>query len=254
LQKRIGKFDFKLINKHLNSRRSGMFSKKYLTCILLLAVFILVFSQTEPLVAQVPGILGMPRMDVEFKIPEMGSYAKYKLTDSKTKAESILKLSIVGKEEVEGKEFFWYEIEQTEPKSGSVNIFKMLISGNPQEPGTIKRMIYKSGKEPASELPQAFVSLMNQPPEDTTKAVKPKTKKLGTEKVKTSIGTFECVHKQDVSEGKQLTDTWTSEKVPLFGIVKSTSGSTTLELLEHGTGAVTAIKEKPELLEMPGEK
>lgn len=231
-----------------------MYPKKYLTFVLLLAAFVLVFSQTELLVAQVPGILGMPRMDVEFKIPEVGSYAKYKLTDSKTKTESILKLSIVAKEKVGKEEFFWYEIEQTEPKSGSANIFKMLISGDPQEPGTIKRMIYKSGKDPASELPQAFVSLMNQPPMDTTKAVKPKSKKLGAEKVKTKAGTFDCVHTQDITEGKQPTDTWTSEKVPLFGIVKSTHGSTSLELMEHGTGAVTAIKEKAELLEMPGEK
>jgi len=231
-----------------------MFSKKYLVFFLFLVAFLLVLSQAEPLLAQVPGILGMPRMDIEFKIPEVGSYAKYKLVDGKTKTESILKLSIVGKETVGKEDFFWYEIEQIDPKTGSVNIFKMLISGDPQEPGTIKRMIYKSGKEPASELPQAFVSLMNQPPMDTTKAVKPKPKKLGTEKVKTKAGTFDCVHTEDATKGKQPTDTWTSEKVPLFGIVKSTYGSTALELMEHGTGAVTAIKEKPELLEMPGEK
>ncbi len=66
--------------------------------------------------------------------------------------------------------------------------------------------------------------------------------------------TFTCLHTQDTSEGKQLTDTWTSDEVPLFGIVRSTSGSKTLELVEHGTGAVTAIKETPKLLEMPGQK
>ena len=228
--------------------------EKYLSCFLFLAAFLLVFFQTEPLRAQVPGILGIPKMDAEFKIPEVGSYIKYKLSDNKTKTESILKLSIVGKEKVEGEEFFWYEIEQANPKTGSVNIFKMLISGNPQEPGTIKRMIYKSGKDPANELPQAFVNLMNQAPKDTTKAVKPKTKKLGTEKVKTKMGTFNCVHTQNISEDKQVIDTWTNAKVPLFGIVKSTAGSSTLELLEHGTKAVSAIKEKPKLLEMPGQK
>ena len=232
-----------------------MFSNKYFTCVLFLAAFLLVFSQTEPLVAQVPGILGMPKMSAEFKMPKVGTYVKYKSIDEKTKIETILRLSVVGKEKFEGKgEFFWYEIEQTEPKTGGVTIIKMLISGDPQELGTIKRMIYKSGKDPANELPQAFVSLMNRIPKDTTKAVKPKPKKLGTEKIKTKMGTFNCVHTQNISPYNQVTDSWTNAEVPMFGMVKSTSGSNTLVLLEHGTGAVTTIKEKPKLLEMPGQK
>jgi hypothetical protein len=238
-----------------------MFSKKYLVFFLFLAAFLLVFSQTEPLVAQVPGILGLPKMSAEFKMPKVGIYVKYKSTNEKTKTESILKLSIVGKEKLEGGgEFFWYEVEQTEtqgdslPKTGGVTIIKMLISGDPQDLGTVKRMIFKSGKEPASELPQAFVNLMNQTPKDTTKAVEPKLKKLGTEKIKTKMGTFNCVHTQSISPYNQVTDSWTNAEVPMFGVVKSTSGSNTLVLLEHGTGAITAVKEKPKLLEMPGQK
>jgi hypothetical protein len=232
-----------------------MFYNKSFYCVLLLAAFLLVFSQAESLVAQVPGFLGMPTMSAEFKTPEVGTYVKYKLTDDKLKNETLLKLSIVGKEKIEGeKEFSWYEVEQTEPKSGKVTIFKLLISGNPQELGIVKRMVYKSGKDPANELPQAFVSLMNQGPKDTATAEKSKTKKLGTEKVKIKEGTFDCVHTQDISQNNQVTDSWTSVEVPMFGIVKSISGSRTLELVEHGTGAVTAIKEKPKLLEMPGQK
>ncbi|KPJ66819.1 hypothetical protein AMJ44_07795 [candidate division WOR-1 bacterium DG_54_3] len=232
-----------------------MFSHKFFTCVLLLVAFLLIFSQTEPLVAQVPGILGLPKMSAEFKMPKVGTYVKYKSTNEKTKTESILKLSIVGQEKLEGEgEFFWYEIEQTEPKTGGVTIIKMLISGDPKDQGTVKRMIFKSGKEPANELPQAFVNLMNQVPKDTTKAVEPKPKKLGTEKIETKMGTFKCAHTQSVSPYNQVTDSWTHAEVPMFGIVKSTSGSNTLVLLEHGTGAVTAIKEKPKVLEMPGQK
>lgn len=232
-----------------------MFSNKCFTCVLLLAAFLLVFSQAEPLRAQVPGILGMPELYGEFKTQEVGTYVKYKLFDSKNKTESILKFSIVGKEKSEKEgEFYWYEIEQSAPKADGVTIFKMLISGNPQDPGTVKRMIYKSGKEPANELPQAFVSLMNQSPKQTTKEKKPERKELKTEKITTKAGTFDCKHTQDISEQNQVTDAWTNAKVPLFGMVKSISGSRTLELLEHGTGAVTAIKETPKLLEMPGQR
>jgi hypothetical protein len=228
---------------------------KYLTSLLFLAAFLFVFSQTEPLVAQVPGILGMPKLYAEFKMPEVGGYVKYKLTDETSKSVSMLKLSIVGKEKDEaGKDLFWYEVEQNDPSTGSVNIFKMLISGNPQEQGAIKRMIYKAGKDTAYELPQAFMKMMNQTPVDTIQAAKPKTKKLGSEKITTKGGTFSCIHTQDVSAGNVTVDTWTSPQVPLFGIVKSISGSTKLELVENGTGALTAIKETPKLLEMPGEK
>jgi hypothetical protein len=232
-----------------------MFSKKHLSYLLFLAALLLVFSPIGSLKAQVPGFLGMPTMHAEFKTPEMGTYVKYKLTDDKAKSNIILKLSLVGKEKLEGEgEFFWYEVEQTEPKSGNITIVKILASGNLQEMGTIKRMIYKSGKEPANELPQAFLSMMNQPPQDKTKPAKPKSKMLGTEKVKTDMGTFDCVHTQDVSEYNQVTETWANAEVPMFGIVKSTSGSKTLLLLEHGSGAVTAIKEEPNLLKMPGQK
>jgi hypothetical protein len=115
-------------------------------------------------------------------------------------------------------------------------------------------MIYKAGKEPANELPSAFMKMMNQTPMDTTEAMKPKTKKLGSEKITTKMGAFNCVHTQDISADNVTVDTWSSPQVPLFGIVKSISGSTKLELVENGTGAVTAIKETPKLLEMPGEK
>ncbi len=232
-----------------------MFSKRYFTCVLLLAAFVLAFSQTEPLRAQIPGILGMPKLYAEFKTPEVGTYVKYELFDNKNNAENVYKLSIVGMEKVKGEgDFFWYEIEQASPKAGNVYIIKMLISGDPQKPGVVKRMIYKSGKDPANELPQAFVSLMNQPSKEAAKPAEPKPKEVATEKIKTKMKTFDCTHTQDISEGKQVTDTWTSDEVPLFGIVKSTSASKTLQLVEYGTGAVTAITETPKLLEMPAQK
>jgi hypothetical protein len=237
-----------------SKRKNPAWREKCFVSLLFLAAFLLVLSQAEPLKAQVPGILGMPKLYAEFKIPQVGAYVKYRLIDDKTKSESILKMSIVGKEKLEGKEFFWYEFDQTDSKGGNENIFKLLISGNPQQRGTIKRMIYKSGKDPANELPQAFMNLINQSPIDTAQAVKPRTKKMGTEKITTKVGTFSCVRTQDLSADNVTTDTWTSSQIPLYGIVKSTSGSTKLELLEYGTGAVSAIKEKPRLLEMPGEK
>ena len=251
-----------------------MRSSKYLVCLWLAIAVVLFLAQ--PSRAQIPG---MPKLYGEFKMPEKGAYATYKVITTKNKAERIIKLAIVGIEKGEGglakivsegelmkivdtsglarlvtpkaEDLYWYEVVETDPKTGAVTIIKMLISGDPQEIGTIQRMIVKSGKEPASELPQALIQLLNQTPPQKTKVEKPKMKNLGTEKVKIKDKTFECAHLRYSSEDKTTAEVWTNKEVPLFGIVKSTSPEVTMELLEYGTDAVSAIKEKPEVLEMP---
>jgi len=215
-------------------------------------VFALIFCQAQFSSAQIPG---MPKLYGEFKMPEVGAYATYKVITQKNKAERITKLSIVGKEKSEkGKDLYWYEVEEKDPKTGRVTIVKMLISGNPQEIGTIHRMIMKSGKEPASELPQALIQLINQAPPPKKKEEKPKIKTLGTEKVKVKNQVLECKHIRYTSKDEATAEVWTSDKVPLFGLVKSTSPEVTMELLEYGTDAVSAIKEKPEVLKMQKSK
>jgi len=197
----------------------------------------------------------MPKLYEEFKMPEVGAYVTYKVIYTKNKAERIITLSFLGKEKSEeGEDLYWFEQKETDPKTGNMNIMKMLISGNPQKPGTIHRMIVKSGKDPASELPQAIVQMINQIPSQKTEAEKPKIKNLGTEKVKIKDETLKCVHFQYSSKDKTTEDVWTNAKVPLFSLVKSTTSEATWELLEYGTDAVSAIKEKPEVLEIPEQK
>jgi len=225
-----------------------MRSSKYLLC-LSLAIAIVFVAQAQITSAQIPG---MPKLYGEFKMPEVGAYATYKVVNIENKVERITKLSIGGTEKSEEKEdLYWYEVAETTPKTGGVVIVKMLISGNPQDIGTIKRMIMKDGKEAATELPPEILAMINVAPADTAEAPKPKMKNLGTVKVKVGKETLECAHMQYTSEGEAVTEVWTNVKIPLFGVMKSTSATTTMELLEYGTDAVSAIKEKPEVLPMP---
>jgi hypothetical protein len=174
------------------------------------------------------------------------------VTYKDTKAEQTVKLALVGKEKSgEGKELYWYERQETNSKTGLVVVAKMLISGNPQEIGTIHRMIFKSGKDPASELPQAFVSLLNQPLPEESKDKEPKVSELGTEKVKVGKKTLSCKHLQYRVGEDRVAEVWTNEEVPLFGVVKSEGKEVTMELVEYGADAVSTITEKPEVLEMP---
>ncbi|MGB2768475.1 MAG: hypothetical protein WBC88_01965 [Candidatus Zixiibacteriota bacterium] len=252
-----------------------MRSSKYLLC-LSLAIAIVFVAQAQPTSAQIPG---MPKLYGEFKMPEVGAYATYKVIQTENKVERITKLSIVGMEPGEGgiakvysegelqptykdgklvpmytpkgEDLYWYEVAETNPKTGDVVIVKMLISGNPQDIGTIQRMIMKSGKEAATELPPEILAMINVAPADTAEAPKPKMKNLGTVKVKVGKETLECAHMQYTSEGEAATEVWTNVKIPLFGVVKSAAATTTMELLEYGTDAVSAIKEKAEVLPMP---
>jgi len=185
----------------------------------LVAAFVLV--QALPSSAQMPGI---PKSYSEFKMTEVGSYATYKVIYKNSKAEQIVKHAIVGKvasmavpvgekgETEEAQDLYWYERQETNPKTGEVTIAKMLISGNPQEIGTFHRMIFKQGKEPASELTQAIVQLMNQAPEDSSEAEEPKVRKLGTEKIKIGDKTLQCTHLRYGPKDKPTADLWTSEE------------------------------------------
>jgi hypothetical protein len=226
-----------------------MRSVRCLLCLWLAIACVFILIQARPAAAQVPG---MPKLYGEFKMPEVGSYATYKVIHTQNNVERETKLSIVGKEKTkEGEDLYWYEVSETNPKTGEVVIVKMLISGNPQEIGTIQRMIMKSGKEPATELPPEILAMINQAPVDTGEAVKPKMKNLGMEKMKIMDKTLECAHMQYISKDDSKADVWTNIEIPLFGMVKSTSPETTMELMEYGTDAVSAIKEKPEVLPMP---
>lgn len=225
-----------------------MRSSKYLLC-LSLAIAIVFVAQAQITSAQIPG---MPKLYGEFKMPEVGAYATYKVTQTENKVERITKLSIVGTEKSEEKkDMYWYEVAETNPKTGDVVIVKMLISGNPQDIGTIQRMIMKSGKEDATELPPEILAMINVAPTDTAEAPKPKMKNLGTVKVKVGKETLECAHMQYITGDETSAEVWTNVKIPLFGVVKSTAETTTMELIEYGTDAKSAITEKVEVLPMP---
>jgi len=256
-----------------------MRSNKSLFCLFFVVTFIFIFTQAQPSRAQIPGMF---KLYGEFKMPKVGAYATYKVTHTDSKAERIVKLAIVGKEKSEGggqkiygegetkkieeggdiqkisapkgENLYWYEVEETDPKTGAVTIIKMLISGNPQEIGTIRRMIMKSGKDKATELPPQLMQMINQPLPETTKVEQPKVKNLGTEKVKIKDKTLKCDHLQYISKDKATAEAWTNAEVPLFGLVKSISPESITELIEYGTDAKSAITEKPEVLEMPGLK
>jgi hypothetical protein len=233
-----------------------MRSQKSFRYLIMTAVVVFFLVGTQLSSAQMPGMPNMPKMYGEFKMPPVGSYVIYKATYAQNKMVKTTKMSIVGKEKSDKDEdIYWYEIEDTDPATGDAVITKMLISGNPQDIGIVHRMIIKQGKQQALELPQAMIQMINASPAPKTDAAdQPKIKNLGTEKFKVGDQTFDCAHMRYTVKDKTTSDVWSNTKIPLFGMVKTSTPEATFELSGYGTDAVSAITEEPKVLEIPEQK
>ncbi len=178
-----------------------------------------------------------PKFYSDFK-PVVGSWSEYQMTP-KGEAPSKMKIAVVGKEG----DAYWCENVIDTKQEGRV-ITKMLVSGDPGDTKNVKRMIVKTGDEPAMEIP---VEMMGQP----SKAPEAKGKIIdkGTETVKVPAGTFTT--KRIQHQNGETIDTWIHQDIPPYGMVKSVSKDVEMVLLGYGMGAKTLITETPQKFEMP---
>lgn len=182
----------------------------------------------------------MKRFQGEFK-PVVGAWAEYQIKGSDQKP-TKMKIAIVGKEG----NAFWYETA-TDGQGGRT-IMKMLLSGDPNDQKGVTRMIMKHGNEQATEMPMTGMGQGKKP----AKAQPPKGKVIdkGMETITVPAGTFSARHIQYQNE-KEVVDTWSSEKVPPYNMVKTSAKDFTMVLVGFGTGAKTAITETPKKFQMP---
>lgn len=168
----------------------------------------------------------MPDMPTEFKIPPGGSWSEYRSINTKEGDTTILKYSLTGKEKFGKIDCYWYEFQTT--VGGNINIVKMLILGDPDEPGNLKRLILKSGDEPAVEIPigithsAGIAASRTREPEET-----------------------EAISEEDlITAGREtlITD-----------IARSVYSGLAMEITGYGDfGAKTAITENPKEMPKPG--
>lgn len=177
-----------------------------------------------------------PRFYADFK-PVVGGWAEYQMKPQK-EAPTRMKVAIVGKEG----QAYWYE---TVMNAGGKFITKVLVSGDPKDQKNVKRMIMKQGSEPAMEMP-----VMSQG--TPVKAQRPEGKVIdkGMEKITVPAGAFTARHLQ-YQQGKDVVDTWVSDKVSPYGMVKTKSKDMEMVLLGYGSGAKSLITEKPQKFQMP---
>ena len=178
-----------------------------------------------------------PKFYSDFK-PVVGGWSEYQMTP-KGEPPSKMKIAVVGKEG----DAYWYETVMEAKREGWV-ITKILVSGDPSDQKNIKRMIFKSGNEPAMEMP---VQMMEQP--STQKGQPGKVIDKGTETVKVPAGTFKTQHMQ--YHNGEVADSWIYKDISPYGMIKSVSKDFEMVLIGYGTGAKTLITETPQKFEMP---
>ena len=168
--------------------------------------------------------------------PVMGAGAEYQIQPAKGDKSNI-QITIVGKEAVEGKYAYWYEMS-FDRANGQMMVFKQLMVLNGADT-QISRMIMQMPGRPPMEMP---TQMMHQDRAPQTADVRTGGEDLGSDTITVPAGTFTCQHYKTKSGG----EVWISPKVSPYGLVKSKSNDTTMELTKLITGAKDQITGTPQ--------
>jgi len=180
----------------------------------------------------------------QIKFPAQGSWSEYKATYNDNPY--TVRYAVVGEENRGGKELQWVELRMV---GGTANsIYQMLVPGTIAELNQVEEIVFKSGSKPAMKIGGEMMKMMRGQMEKQSffgEMCKGVTL-VGKEKITVPGGTYETLHFKST---EHASDSWISPKVP-FSLVKAAGKTFRVELLEHGSGATSSIKEKPQ--EMKG--
>ncbi|HVB58643.1 MAG TPA: hypothetical protein VNE63_19740 [Candidatus Acidoferrales bacterium] len=149
-----------------------------------------------------------------------------------------MEINVVGKESVGGKDGYWFETTMTNPQMGDI-IMKVFTVPDGANTSTT-RMIMQMGNRPPMEMPMQMNRMNNQKqPAD----IRSEAEDVGSESVTTPAGTFTCEHYR-MKDGSG--DTWLSEKVSPYGLVKHQGKDSTMVLTKVVTDAKDKITGTPQ--------
>jgi hypothetical protein len=222
---------------------------KYLIALIFVGLFLTPCNVPAAGTEKAPEVAGL----VNTFIPKAGAWSEYALFDKKTGKRTVMRMAIVGVE----KDAFWYEVTINAGEERA--IVKMMITGDPNVPENIKRIIVKSGSRPAQELDKDSVQkvrrLAGQLVMQQSGGIQPnpdvvvKDIETGQGEITVPAGTFAVsLHKIIDTTGKIYAEYRFSEKVHPFGIVTLEADQTAMILAEYGDGAQSLITEEPEVM------
>ena len=202
-----------------------------------MAVMFAVLTLAMPLGAQMFG----PKVPTLSGIwhPVVGTGASYEITKDGKKSE--IEITIVGKEDVEGKTAFWLEMAMTDPGTSQQVYAKNLMSVSDTGVTSMRLVMQLPGQVPM-EIDTSMAPGGRRMQQTTPVNIADKAEVVGTESVTVPAGTFSCTHYR-MKDGTG--DAWISDKVGPWGLVKSQSKDSSLVLAKVITDAKDRITGTP---------
>ena len=153
--------------------------------------------------------------------PAVGAGAAYEVQSQDGK--KTMEMAIVGKETVDGKDAYWWEMVMPEQRMGGELVMKSLLVMDGSNPHSSKTIMQFPGKPPM-EMPSAMGrgDHSHIPMDARTDA-----DDLGSESITVPAGTFTAEHYR-AKDGSG--DTWIAKKAGPFSVVKHEGKDTTMVL------------------------
>ena len=166
--------------------------------------------------------------------PVVGAGAVYTLQPAKGD-KTEMQIAIVGKEQVDGKDAYWYEMAFNHGNGEMIMKRLMVLNGSDTH---VSRMIMQMPGQPPMEMPTQMMHQDHSTPAD----IRSDAEDLGSDTITVPAGTFTCQHYRTKSGG----EVWVSPKVSPYGLVKSKTNDMSMELTKVVTGAKDQITGTPQ--------
>jgi hypothetical protein len=168
--------------------------------------------------------------------PVVGSGGEYEMTTDKGK--TVMEISVVGTESVDGKEGYWFEMAISNASMGQM-ISKSLTVLDGQDT-VVSRMIMQMGSRPPMEMPTQMYKANAQ---KQSADIRDRADDVGSETVTTPAGTFITEHYK-MKDGSG--DAWVAPKAGPYGLVKFQGKDSTMVLTKVITDAKDKITGTPQ--------
>jgi hypothetical protein len=169
--------------------------------------------------------------------PVVGSGGEYEMTSEKG-SNTVMEIAVVGKESVDGKDGYWFEMTIANTSMGQM-ISKSLTVLDGQDT-VVSRMIMQMPNRPPMEMPMQMYKANAQ---KQSADIRDRAEDVGSETVTTPAGTFVTEHYK-MKDGSG--DAWVAPKAGPYGLVKSQGKDSSMVLTKVITDAKDKITGTPQ--------
>lgn len=148
--------------------------------------------------------------------PTVGAGAAYDVKSEKGKT-STMEFAVVGKAAIDGKQGYWVETTMSGSEMGGSVVMKMFTVTDGSTNHTLRMIMQLPGSPPMDVTQMMNAHGGNSASANQSIDIRSQAEDVGSESITTPAGTFACEHYR-AKDGSG--DTWVSDKVSPWGMVK----------------------------------